>query len=157
LLPHKPILVEVPKVKIPRLHQRHAAPDQDLQSPGQGPEPGYCGGYDGLCLFDAVPAQHTPIAEEAGDDKDAGQDAPDRPQPAHDKEAVMEVTTWYLEPVAGISERRLHKELAKLREGNNVQWGITEVIERMYAVCELVTCVDLGAVKTEGSDDLETD
>ena len=45
----------------------------------------------------------------------------------------MEVTTWYLEPVAGISERRLHKELAKTREGNNVQWGIAEVIERTLA------------------------
>ena len=69
----------------------------------------------------------------------------------------MEVTTWYLEPVAGISERHLQKELAKLREGNNVQWGIAEVIERMYAVCELVMCVDVGAVKMEGADDLETD
>jgi hypothetical protein len=69
----------------------------------------------------------------------------------------MEVTTWYLDPVAGISEQRLHKELAKLREGNNVQWGIAEVIERMYAVCELVMCVDLGAVKSEGADDLEAD
>ena len=70
---------------------------------------------------------------------------------------MTEVTTWYLEPVAGISERRLHKELAKLREGNNVQWGIAEVIERMYAVCELVMCVDLGAVKSEDCDDLEAD
>ena len=26
------------------------------------PDPGYRGGYDGLCLFDAVPAQHAPIA-----------------------------------------------------------------------------------------------
>jgi hypothetical protein len=69
----------------------------------------------------------------------------------------MEVTTWYLKPVAGISEQQLHKELAKLREGNNVQWGIAEVIERMYAVCELVMCVDLGAVKAEGVDDLATD
>ena len=69
----------------------------------------------------------------------------------------MEVTTWYLEPVAGISEQRLQRELAKLREGNNVQWSIAEVIERMYAVCELVMCVDLGAVNTEGVDDLETD
>jgi hypothetical protein len=59
----------------------------------------------------------------------------------------MEVTTWYLEPVAGISEQRLHKELAKLREGNNVQWGIAEVIERMYAVRELVMCVDVTARK----------
>ncbi len=69
----------------------------------------------------------------------------------------MEVTTWYLEPVAGISERRLHKELAKTRGGNNVQWGIAKVIERMVAVCELVMCVDLEAVKTEGANDLGAD
>jgi hypothetical protein len=33
----------------------------------------------------------------------------------------MEVTTWHLEPVAGISEQRLQRELAKTREGNHVQ------------------------------------
>jgi hypothetical protein len=91
---------------------------------------GFCDG--------AVPAQHAAIPEEAGDHKNAGQDAPDRPQPAHDEEVVMEITTWYREPVAGISERRLQRELAKLREGNNVQWGIARVIDRMVAVCELV-------------------
>ena len=69
----------------------------------------------------------------------------------------MEVTSWYLESVASISERQLHQELAQLREGNNVQWGIAEVIERMVAVCELVVCVGLGAVKSGRADDLAAD
>ena len=51
----------------------------------------------------------------------------------------------------------MHKELAKLREGDNVQWGSAEVMERMVAVCELVMGVDLGAVKSGGSDDLGMD
>ena len=57
--------------------------------------------------------------------------------------------SWLLEPVTGVNEVQVRKELAKLREGNTTQWAIAEVLERMYAVCELVLCVSVGAWKDE--------
>ena len=57
--------------------------------------------------------------------------------------------SWLLEPVNGVQEVQVRKELAKLREGNATQWAIAEVLERMYAVCELVLCVSVGAWNDE--------
>ena len=61
----------------------------------------------------------------------------------------MSITVWYLEPVSHLDEQTVRRELAKLREGNTTQWAIAEVLGRMYAVCELVLCVSVGAWSDE--------